>query len=177
MTPLPPPIPAPRSAGSSPRALSLALALALSPLPFEPHALAQSVYYTTAISRIIEYPNGHLLKILVNPEQQFVQETLVDKSKKILWRLVRELDEDGQPLRGTKYDGNDRILSKHRYLCLLGRLEEEEVFDVEDRFRAKFIYHYDKKGRINRRDEVNASGKIVSSKPIENVDPVVLNQP
>lgn len=119
--------------------------------------------FATPLSRVVRNQDGTMLSIQVDPNNQRVEEILTDKAHKVLWRLVRELDEDMQPMQGVKFDAEDQILSRHRYLCLRGRVEEEEVLDAKNTLLAKLVYFYDNKGRINRIDQYNPAGKLVSS--------------
>jgi len=87
---------------------------------------------------------------------------LRDSSGGMISRLVRELDDDLNPKRALKYDGANRLVSKHDYLCLKGRVEEEEIFDTRDNLIAKLVYYYDSKNRMTRIEQFNAKGALVS---------------
>jgi hypothetical protein len=98
----------------------------------------------------------------------------------VLWRLVRELDDALQPLKATKYDGQNRILSKHRYLCIKGRVEEEEVLDATEALVGRLVFYYDTKGRMSRIEQFNAAGVLLStarSSQGKGVDPVMRELP
>jgi hypothetical protein len=131
--------------------------------------------YTTPLSKILRYDDGSKLTVQVDTANQRVEENLYDKSGALLWKLVRELDEDLQPMRAIKFDARDQIISRHKYLCLRGRVEEEEILDAKNNLRARLVYFYDAKGRINRIDHHNAAGKLVSSSRASGtpVDPVL----
>ena len=119
--------------------------------------------YSTPLSKILRYTDGSKLTVQVDPSNQRVEENLFSKTGALVWKLVRELDEDCQPMRAIKFDAQDQIISRHRYICLRGRVEEEEILDAKNNLRARLIYHYDPKGRMTRIDHYNAAGKLVST--------------
>ena len=125
-------------------------------------AFSQSPY-SIPLSKIIKNEDGTRLTRQVDPDNQRVEEVLKDASNKTIWRLVMELDDELQPMKGVKFDGQDQVVSRHNYICLKGRLEEEEVMDSKGKLLAKMVYFYDSKGRMNRIDHLNAAGALISS--------------
>jgi len=103
-----------------------------------------------------------VLTVKIDPHQLRVEEVLRDSSGSVISRLLRELDEDFHPKRALKYDGGHRLVSKHEYLCLKGRIEEEEIFDPRDNLLSKLVFYYDSKNRMIRIEQFNAKGAIVS---------------
>jgi hypothetical protein len=118
--------------------------------------------YQQPASRVVRNPDGTLLKIRVDPHNQVVEETMEDANKATIWRLVKELDDALQPMRATKYDARGGIISRHSYVYLRGRLEEEEIYDNKDILLSKLVFYYDAKGRMNRVEQFNAKGDLVS---------------
>jgi hypothetical protein len=121
------------------------------------------VAYDKPLSRSVVKEDGSRQTIKVDPYNKQVEEMLLDSKGGVIWRLVRELDDAFQPLKATKYDGQNRVISLHRYLCLRGRVEEEEILDSRETLVAKMVFYYDKKGRITRIDHFNADGQLVNS--------------
>ncbi len=119
--------------------------------------------YTTPLSKILRYDDGSKLTIQVDTANQRVEENFYDRSGALGWKLVRELDEDLQPMRAIKFDSQDQIVSRHKYICLRGRVEEEEILSPKNALLARMVYFYDKKGRVIRIDHFNAAGNLVSS--------------
>lgn len=85
-----------------------------------------------------------------------------DASKSTVWRMVKELDNALQPMRAIKYDPRGGIVSRHTYVYLRGRLEEEEIFDSKDKLLSKLVFYYDAKGRMNKVEQFNSTGELVS---------------
>jgi hypothetical protein len=133
------------------------------------------ISYQQPASRVVRNDDGTRLNIKVDPHNQRVEETLQDKNGNVISKLVRELDDALQPLQATKFDGQNRVISKHRYLVLKGRIEEEEVLDPMERPLAKLVFYYDSKGRMNRVDHFNGAGVLisVSRSSGKGVDPVI----
>ncbi len=136
--------------------LALTLLLGLSP-----RLEAQSPYQQPS-ARVVRNQDGTRLNIRVDPHNQIVEETMEDSNKAVLWRLVKELDDALLPKKATKYDGRNKVVSKHRYTYLRGRLEEEEICDANDNPISKLVFYYDSKGRMNRVEQLNANGQVVS---------------
>jgi hypothetical protein len=124
--------------------------------------LAQ-VSYTKPLARVVRNEDGTRLSTKVDPYNQTVEEVLTDARGGVLWKLVRELDEALQPLKATKYDGQNRILSRHRYLCVKGRVEEEEVLDAKETLVGRLVFYYDTKGRMSRIEQFSAAGVLLST--------------
>ncbi len=120
------------------------------------------ISYQKPSARIVRNADGTKLSIKVDPYNQRVEETLQDVDNSIRWKLVRELDETFQPVRATKYDGRDQVISKHRYLTLKGRIEEEEVFDANNNLLSKLVFYYDAKARMTKVEQFNNRGALVS---------------
>ena len=138
------------------------------------------VSYDKPLARVVRNNDGTRLSTKVDPYNQVVEEVLSDSKDAVIWKLVRELDEALQPLRATKYDGQNRILSKHRYLCIKGRVEEEEVLDPRDALVGRLVFYYDSKGRMSRIEQFNAAGVLLSTARAtvgKGVDPVVRELP
>ena len=127
-----------------------------------PAARGESPYQQPS-ARVVRNTDGTRLNVKVDPHNQRVEEVLEDAGKNVLWRLVKELDDALLPLRATKYDGRNNVISQHRYLYLRGRLEEEELLDAKNNLVAKLVFFYDAKGRNSRIDHLNAQGVVVSS--------------
>jgi hypothetical protein len=141
---------------------------------------AGQVSYAKPLARVVRNEDGTRLSTKVDPHNQTVEEVLSDSKGGVLWRLVRELDEALQPLKATKYDGQNRILSKHRYLCIKGRVEEEDVLDAKEALVGRLVFHYDTKGRMSRIEQFNAAGVLLMtarSTQGKGVDPVVREFP
>jgi hypothetical protein len=141
--------------------------------------LAQ-VSYTKPLARVVRNEDGTRLSTKVDPYNQTVEEVLTDARGGVLWKLVRELDEALQPLKATKYDGQNRILSRHRYLCVKGRVEEEEVLDAKETLVGRLVFYYDAKGRMSRIEQFNAAGVLLSTARAtigKGVDPVLREVP
>lgn len=141
---------------------------------------AAQVSYTKPLARVVRNEDGTRLSTKVDPHNQTVEEILSDSKGGVLWKLVRELDEALQPLKATKYDGQNRILSRHRYLCIRGRVEEEEVLDAKEALVGRLVFHYDTKGRMSRIEQFNAAGVLLTtarSSQGRGVDPVVREFP
>ena len=141
--------------------------------------LAQ-VSYTKPLARVVRNEDGTRLSTKVDPYNQTVEEVLTDARGGVLWKLVRELDEALQPLKATKYDGQNRILSRHRYLCVKGRVEEEEVLDAKEALVGRLVFYYDAKGRMSRIEQFNAAGVLLSTARAtigKGVDPVLREVP
>jgi hypothetical protein len=138
------------------------------------------VSYTKPLARVVRNEDGTRLSTRVDPHNQTVEEILSDSKGGVLWKLVRELDEALQPLKATKYDGQNRILSRHRYLCIRGRVEEEEVLDAKEALVGRLVFYYDNKGRMSRIEQFNAAGVLLTtarSSQGRGVDPVVREFP
>jgi hypothetical protein len=138
------------------------------------------VSYTKPLARVVRNEDGTRLSTKVDPHNQTVEEILSDSKGGVLWKLVRELDEAFQPLKATKYDGQNRILSRHRYLCIRGRVEEEEVLDAKEALVGRLVFYYDTKGRMSRIEQFNAAGVLLTtarSSQGRGVDPVVREFP
>ena len=103
-----------------------------------------------------------MLTVKIDPHQLRVEEVLRDSSGSVISRLLRELDEAFHPKRALKYDGANRLISKHEYLCLKGRIEEEEIFDARDNPLVKLVFYYDTKNRMIRIEQFNAKGALIS---------------
>jgi hypothetical protein len=137
------------------------------------------ISYQKPSARIIRNNDGTRLAIKVDPYNQRVEETLQEADNSIRWKLVRELDEAFQPLRATKFDARNQVVSKHRYLTLKGRIEEEEVFDANDNLLSKLVFHYDAKARMTKVEQFNSRGVLVSVSRSSGlgVEPVVQQTP
>lgn len=120
------------------------------------------VSYSQPSARVVRNADGTRLNIKVDPHSQRVEEVLEDANKAVIWRILKELDDAFQPLRATKYDSKNNVVSRHRYLVLRGRTEEEEIRDANDKFLSKLVFYYDSKGRMTRVEQLNAQGTIVS---------------
>lgn len=134
------------------------------------------VSYTKPLARVVRNEDGTRLSTKVDPYNQMVEEVLFDARGGVIWKLVRELDDALQPLKAIKYNGENRILSKHRYLCVKGRVEEEEVLDANDVLVGRLVFYYDSKGRMSRIEQFNAAGVLLSTARAtigKGVDPVV----
>ena len=140
------------------RPLCLGILLALCELASH----AQSPY-SAPLSRFMKNRDGTSLTLQVDPENQRVVETLKEASGAVRWKIIRELDADSQPVRAVKLNAQDEVISRHNYLSLRGRIEEEEVLNPKGILLAKMIYHYDKKGRMTQIDHYNPAGKLVST--------------
>jgi hypothetical protein len=141
---------------------------------------AGQVSYAKPLARVVRNEDGTRLSTKVDPHNQTVEEVLSDSKGGVLWRLVRELDAALQPLKATKYDGQNRILSKHRYLCIKGRVEEEDVLDAKEALVGRLVFYYDTKGRMSRIEQFNAAGVLLMtarSSQGKGVDPVVREFP
>lgn len=103
-------------------------ALLFAPL-FAQNAAAQT-NYSKPYSKSLQQKDGTRLTVRVDPSNRLVEEILYAADKSMLWRLVRELDEAYQPMSATKFDSNDQVLSRHKYLCLKGRIEEGGVVQL-----------------------------------------------
>ena len=103
----------------------------------------------------------HILR--VDPHKFTVEETLEHESGRVIWKMLRELDEAYQPLSAVKVDGNNQVISKHRYLCVKGRVEEEEILDAKENLVARMVFFYDPKGRMVRIDHFDAKGALVQT--------------
>jgi hypothetical protein len=128
---------------------------------FSLRAFAQ-VAYDKPTSRVIRNLDGTVLSVKVDPHQQRVEEVLRDANGGMISKLLRELDDDLNPKRALKYDGSNRLVSKHEYLCLKGRVEEEEIYDTRDNLIAKLVYYYDSKNRMTRIEQFNSKGALIS---------------
>ena len=126
------------------------------------HDSGAQISYKQPTARVVRNADGTRLNIKVDPHSQRVEEVLEDANKTVVWRIVKELDDALQPLRATKYDAQNNIVSRHRYLVLRGRTEEEEIRDANDKFLSKLVFYYDTKGRMTRVEQVNAQGTVVS---------------
>ena len=140
--------------------------LALTLLPFlfpafSSIALSQ-ISYTQPTARVVRNEDGTRLNIKVDPHSQRVEEVLEAANKTVIWRLVKELDDAFQPLRAVKYDGQNHVVSRHHYLVLRGRIEEEEIRDANDKLLSKLVFYYDAKGRMDRIEQLNPQGAVVS---------------
>jgi hypothetical protein len=138
-------------------------------------SLRGQVHYNQPTSRIVRNADGTVLSVKVDPHQQREEEVLRDASGGVISKLVRELDDEYNPKRAFKYDGANRLISKHEYLCLKGRIEEEEVFDPRDNLIMKLAFFYDTKNRMIRIDQFNSKGVLVSVSKSSGVgvDPVL----
>jgi hypothetical protein len=144
-----------------------------------PWASAQ-VAYDKPLARVVRNADGTRLSTKVDPYNQVVEEVFFDAKGGVVWKLVRELDEALQPLKATKYDGSNRVLSRHRYLCVKGRVEEEEVLDPKEALVGRLVFYYDSKGRMSRIEQFDASGVLLSTARAtvgRGVDPVVREAP
>ncbi len=119
--------------------------------------------YSTPLSRVIKNEDGTMRTVQVDTNKQRVEEILKSATGAVIWRLVNELDDEMQPIHGVKFDGQDQVISRHKYLCLRGRTEEEEIFDAKNTYLAKMVYFYDNKGRINRIDHYSPTGVLLST--------------
>jgi hypothetical protein len=138
------------------------------------------ITYDKPLARVVRNDDGTRLSTKVDPYNQLVEEVLSDSKGAVIWRLVRELDDALQPLKATKYDGQNRVLSKHRYLCVKGRVEEEEVLDPRDALVGRLVFYYDTKGRMSRIEQFNAAGVLLSTARAtigRGADPVVRELP
>lgn len=126
------------------------------------HDSGAQISYNRPTARVVRNADGTRLNIKVDPHSQRVEEVLEDANKTVVWRIVTELDDALHPLRATKYDAQNNIVSRHRYLILRGRTEEEEIRDANDKFLSKLVFYYDTKGRMIRVEELNAQGTVVS---------------
>jgi hypothetical protein len=102
------------------------------------------------------------LTVQVDPNNRRVEEVLYSPNQTVLWRLIRELDAAYQPIRGTKFDAFDQIVSRHKYFWLRGRLEEEEIYSARNVLLARMRYYYDAKGRPEKIEHYNASDVLIS---------------
>jgi hypothetical protein len=138
------------------------------------------VSYDKPLARVVRNADGTRLSTKVDPYNQMVEEVMFDARGGVVWKLVRELDEALQPLKATKYDGQNRVLSKHRYLCVKGRVEEEEVLDPREALVGRLVFYYDSKGRMSRIEQFDAAGVLRSTARAtvgRGVDPVVHEKP
>lgn len=138
------------------------------------------ISYDKPLARVVRNDDGTRLSTKVDPYNQVVEEVLSDSKGGVIWKLVRELDDALQPLKATKYDGQNRVLSKHRYLCVKGRVEEEEILDPREALVGRLVFYYDAKGRMSRIEQFNAAGVLVSTARAtigRGVDPVVREMP
>ena len=161
------------------RGRSIVLGLLLLLCVLRSEAVGQ-VSYAKPLARVVRNEDGTRLSTKVDPHNQTVEEVLSDSKGGVLWRLVRELDEALQPLKATKYDGQNRILSRHRYLCIKGRVEEEDVLDAKEALVGRLVFYYDTKGRMSRIEQFNAAGVLLTiarSSQGKGVDPVVREFP
>jgi hypothetical protein len=126
-----------------------------------PSAFSQ-ISYSRPTARVVRNADGTRLNIKVDPHLQRVEEVLEDSNKTVVWRLVKELDDTFQPLKAVKYDSQNRVVSRHHYLVLRGRIEEEEIHDANDKFLSKLVFYYDSKARMTRIEQLNAQGTVVS---------------
>jgi hypothetical protein len=131
-------------------------------LACQPSTATAQVSYSQPTARVVRNADGTRLSIKVDPHVQRVEEVLEDANKTVLWRLVKELDDAFQPLRAVKYDAQNRVISRHHYLVLRGRMEEEEIRDANDRLLSKLVFYYDTKGRMTRIEQLNAQGAVIS---------------
>ena len=157
--------------------IALGVALALGALASEG---AAQISYAKPLARVVRNEDGTRLSTKVDPHNQTVEEVLSDSKGGVIWKLVRELDEAMQPLKATKYDGQDRILSRHRYLCIKGRVEEEEVLDAKEALVGRLVFYYDAKGRMSRIEQFNAAGVLLTTARAsigKGVEPVVREFP
>jgi hypothetical protein len=138
-----------------------AWAAALLALASAQNAAAQT-NYSKPYSKSLQQKDGTRLTVRVDPSNRLVEEILYGADKSILWRLVRELDEAYQPMSATKFDSNDQVLSRHKYLCLKGRIEEEELFNSRGTLLTRTQYFYDKKGRLDRMEHYNPQGRLLN---------------
>ncbi len=130
-------------------------------LAFAQEAAAQA-NYSKPYSKSLQQKDGTRLTVRVDPSNRLVEEILYAADKSMLWRLVRELDEAYQPMAATKFDSNDQVLSRHKYLCLKGRIEEEELFNSRGTLLTRMQYFYDKKGRLDRIEHYNPQGRLLN---------------
>lgn len=121
------------------------------------------VAYDKPLARVVRNADGTRLSTKVDPYNQVVEEVFFDAKGVVVWKLVRELDDALQPLKATKYDGNNRVLSKHRYLCIKGRVEEEEVLDPKEALVGRLVFYYDSKGRMSKIEQFDAAGALLST--------------
>jgi hypothetical protein len=138
------------------------------------------VSYDKPLARVVRNNDGTRLSTKVDPYNQVVEEVLSDAKGAVIWKLVRELDEALQPLKATKYDGQNRVLSKHRYLCVKGRVEEEEVLDPREALVGRLVFYYDSKGRMSRIEQFDSAGALLSTARAtvgKGVDPVLREMP
>lgn len=144
------------------RTQTLAALCLLTGLFAAPQSARAQISYQQPTARVVRNPDGTRLNIKVDPHNQQVEEVLEDANKNVIWRVVKELDDAFQPMRATKYDGRNRVVSNHRYLYLRGRVEEEEIMDAKNVFLTKLVFYYDAKGRMTRVEQLNAQGTVIS---------------
>ncbi len=138
------------------------------------------ITYDKPLARVVRNNDGTRLSTKVDPYNQVVEEVLSDAKGAVIWKLVRELDEALQPLKATKYDGQNRVLSKHRYLCVKGRVEEEEVLDPREALVGRLVFYYDSKGRMSRIEQFDSAGALLSTARAtvgKGVDPMLRELP
>lgn len=118
--------------------------------------------YDQPYSKSLTREDKTRLTVLVDPSNHRVEEVLYSPNQTVLWRLIRELDAAYQPIRGTKFDSADQIVSRHMYFWIRGRLEEEEIYDARNVLLARMRYYYDAKGRPEKIEHYNAADRLVS---------------
>ncbi len=119
--------------------------------------------YSRPYSKSLQNNDGTRLTVKVDPENRLVEEILYGADKSMVWRLVRELDAALQPMTAIKFDANDQVISRHTYLCLKSRIEEEEVFNARRILVARMQYFYDKKGRLERIEHYTPEGRLLNT--------------
>ena len=125
-------------------------------------SLAQT-NYSRPYTKALQNHDGSRLTVKVDPENRLVEEILYGADKSMVWRLVRELDAAHQPMTAIKFDANDQVISRHKYLCLKSRIEEEEVFNARRTLVARMQYFYDKKGRLDRIEHYTPEGRLLNT--------------
>jgi hypothetical protein len=118
--------------------------------------------YDQPYSKSLTRADKTRLTVQVDPNNRRVDEVLYSPNQTVLWRLIRELDAAYQPVRGTKFDAFDQIVSRHKYFWLKGRLEEEEIYSARNVLLARMRYYYDAKGRPEKIEHYNASDALIS---------------
>lgn len=118
--------------------------------------------YDQPFSKSLTREDKTRLTVQVDPANRRVEEVLYSPNQTVLWRLIRELDAAYQPVRGTKFDVFDQIVSRHVYFWLKGRLEEEEIYSAKNVLLSRIRFYYDSKGRPEKMEQYNAADKLVS---------------
>ena len=114
-------------------------------------------------SKILKNPDGTMLYIRIAPNEHLIEETLKTNAGVLISKFVRNLNDDNFPVTGVKTDANNQIVSRHRYLYLKGKLIEEEIFDPRGRLASKMAFYYTPQGKLNRVEQYNAQGNLIST--------------